>query len=52
MSAVGTGRHSCRPMSPSAPATQSTGRKSMAFISVTHTNTVNAAGAMNLLRSP
>jgi len=30
----------------------STGRKSIAFIRITHTNTVSAAGAMNLLRSP
>ena len=51
-SAVGTRRHSCSPSQPRPAATMSTGRKSIAFISITHTNTVSAAGAMNLLRSP
>jgi hypothetical protein len=40
------------PKSPMNHAMMSTGRKSMEFISNTHTNTVSARGAMNLWRSP
>ena len=53
-SAVGTMRKPCSVCgkSPRTHVTESTGRKSMAFISSTQTNTVNASGATNLLRSP
>src|SRR3990172_3468190 len=53
-SAVGTGRQACKPSrrSKNKVTTQSTGRKSIAFISNTHTNTVSAVGATKALRSP
>src|SRR6267142_114229 len=50
-SAVGTMRNPCGAKKCVNHAMMSTGRKSMEFISSTHTNTVSAAGAMNL-RSP
>src|SRR5205814_1392141 len=53
-SAVGTGRQACSPSTRSnnTVTTQSTGRKSIAFINSTHTTTVSATGAMNAWRSP
>jgi hypothetical protein len=51
-SAVGTGRQACSPAHSSGATTMSIGRKSMAFITSTQTNTVSAAGATNVLRSP
>src|SRR5262245_53976781 len=44
-SAVGTRRHSCKPTALNAFVNQSTGRKSIAFITSTHTPTVSASGA-------
>src|SRR5258706_9660647 len=53
-SAVGTGRQACSPStrSKNSVTTQSTGKKSIAFIRSTHTTTVSATGATNAPRSP
>ena len=49
MSAVGTTRQLCSPIAPSPLDRMSTGRKSIAFMSTTQTNTVSAIGATQKL---
>ena len=51
-SAVGTMRQLCKPSWANTHDTMSAGSQSIAFINTTQTNTVSAAGATNLLRSP